>query len=140
MLLEVKISKSWIVTCQDGPFYKSKLFNCQFIVSVNLSITNVWTAIVIRNLCQKWNTLTCNVWYLQLNTNILCEHKYSRIWLVQPESEWQQIFVTRKYRMFSSFEHILGIPPSILICCTTKIKFTFRRPSVQELVRTILLL
>lgn len=87
MLLDVKISKSWNITCQDGLFYKSKLFHFEFVVSVNLSTTNVWTAIVTRNPCQKWNTLTCNVLYLQLNTNILSEHKYSPIWLVQPESE-----------------------------------------------------
>jgi len=41
MLLDVKISKSWNITCQDGLFYKSKLFHFEFVVSVNLSTTNV---------------------------------------------------------------------------------------------------
>ena len=83
-------------------FGYSKLFHCKFIVSVNLGITNVWTAIITRNQSQKWNTPTCNVWYLQLNTNILSEQEYSPIWLVNPEDELQEIYETRKYWMFSS--------------------------------------
>jgi len=40
-------------------------------------------------------------------------------------------------RCFHHLNTFLGIPPSILIWCRTKIKFTFKRLSVQSLSKSL---